>query len=122
MLLDQETTFDRVSRDYLRCITVAFGFSEFIIKTVKGMNANIAINRQLTRQVKLLSGVRQGCPFSPTQFALCIEPLCRLVRDNSSNSGININSIGTFKICNFPDDTKFILQNQTDRENDANKK
>lgn len=118
MLLDQEKAFDRVSRDYLHAILDTFGFPDLIKKAVKAMyastTANIAINGQLSRKIKLQSGVRQGCPLSPTLFAMCIEPLGNLIRNNPSYTGIRIPDMGAFKISKFADDTTFFVLNQND--------
>jgi hypothetical protein len=83
ILLDQEKAFDRVSRKYLHAILEKFNFPPLIRNAIKAMyaetTANISINGQLTSAVPLNSGVRQGCPLSPTLFALCIEPLGNLI-------------------------------------------
>lgn len=120
MLLDQEKAFDRVSRDYLHVVMNRFGFPDTIKNAIKALYANttaqIAINGQLSRQINLQSGVRQGCPLSPTLFALCIEPLGNLIRNNDSFLGIRIPNAGIFKISKFADDTTFILANQNDHD------
>ena len=120
MLLDQEKAFDRVARDYLHKIIETTNFPPLIRKAIKAMyastTANINVNGQLSRTVQLLSGVRQGCPLSPTLFALCIEPLGNLIRTNTLYKGIHIPNSGTYKISKFADDTTFIVKDQEDHD------
>jgi hypothetical protein len=66
--------------------------------------------------VPLNSGVRQGCPLSPTLFALCIEPLGNLIRSNQNYSGIKISESNSYKVSKFADDTVFFVKDQNDHD------
>ena len=120
MLLDQEKAFDKVSREYLHQVLEKANFPPLIRKAVKAMyastTANININGSASRTVNLLSGVRQGCSLSPTLFALCIEPLANLIRNNQRFKGLQIPNVGSFKISKFADDTTFIIRGQQDHD------
>ena len=120
MLLDQEKAFDRVSRQYMHQVLTKFHFPPQIIKAVEAMYANtyanISVNGFPSRTLDLRSGVRQGCPLSPTLFALCIEPLGNLIRQNTEFTGIKIPGIGQYKLSKFADDTVLFLNNQTDHD------
>jgi hypothetical protein len=35
-----------------------------------------------------MSGVRQGCPLSPTLFVMCVEPLANMVRAHRHYKGL----------------------------------
>ena len=120
MFLDQEKAFDRVSRDYLHRVLEKVNYPPLIRNAIHAMYArttsNITINGQLSRTINLLSGVRQGCPLSPTLFALCIEALGNLIRSNPEFIGCDIPRAGQFKISKFADDTTFIISNQQDHD------
>lgn len=58
----------------------------------------------------------QGCPLSPTLFAICIEQLSTLIRKNPDYFGINISRIGQCKFSKFPDDTIFFVNDQKDHD------
>jgi hypothetical protein len=77
--LDQAGAFDRVDREYLFNLLEAFGFPNNIITGIKLLytkaTAVAKINNQLTSEIPLTRGVRQGCPLSGLLFALSIEPL-----------------------------------------------
>ena len=118
LFLDQEKAFDRVSRDYMHQVLKEFGFPPLIINAILAMysttTANISINGQMSKTIDLKSGVRQGCPLSPTLFALCIEPLGNLIRAQVDFTGINIPGVGQFKISKYADDTVFFVNDQKD--------
>ncbi len=118
LLLDQEKAFDRVSRDYMYQVLKEFNFPPLIINAVLAMysntTANISINGQMSKTITLKSGVRQGCPLSPTLFALCIEPLGNLIRQQQDYTGINIPNVGQYKISKYADDTIFFIDGQKD--------
>lgn len=120
ILLDQEKAFDRVSREYLHAVIEKFNFPPKIKNAVKALyavtTANISINGQLSTAVPLKSGVRQGCPLSPTLFALCIEPLGNLIRTNQNYTGISIPGVNSYNISKFADDTVFFVNDQRDHD------
>ena len=119
LFLDQEKAFDRVDRQYLFKVLEAFNFPPLIINMIKQIyaktSARISINNQLSKKFDLLSGVRQGCPLSPTLFALCIEPLANLVRRHKQIKGLVYpNLTDPLKVSMFADDTFFIIKDQKD--------
>ena len=118
MLLDQEKAFDRVDRNYMHKVISQFNFPDRIQQLIKAIynttSAKITINGKLSRTITLCSGVRQGCPLSPTLFALCIEPLGNLIRQDRFYKGITIPNVGTFKLSKFADDTTFFIRDQQD--------
>lgn len=110
LFLDQEKAFDRVDRLYMAKTLKAYNIPENIRTWVSllysNTPANISINNQLSSPVYLKSGVRQGCPLSPSLFALTIEPMANAIRKNPAIKGIPIPN-GTAKIQMFADDTIF---------------
>ena len=117
LFLDQEKAFDRVDRDFMHKILEKFNFPPFLRDLIKSIYnetpARLSINGKLTRSISLHSGVRQGCPLSPTLFALCIETLGNLIRDNVNIPGIEVPNVGIFKLTKFADDTTIFINNTT---------
>lgn len=61
------------------------------------------MNGYLTQPIKLERGCRQGCPLSPTLFALFIERLAQEIREDPEIKGISIGD-NEYKISLFADD------------------
>lgn len=112
--LDAEKAFDRVSWEYLFLVLERFGFSESSINSIKTLysapTARVKINGRLTDRIKLERSTRQGCPLSPTLFALYIEPLAQAIRESSNIHGIVIDSREQ-KIALYADNVLLYLSN-----------
>lgn len=92
--LDAEKAFDSVGWEYLYRVLARFGFKEDFIKCIKALYsspaARIRVNGHLSQTIYLERGTRQGCPLSPTLFALFIETLAQAMREDSEIKGIMI--------------------------------
>ena len=93
--LDAEKAFDSVRWEFLYLVLRRFGFNEKVKGCLKSLynlpTARIKLNGNLSKTVALEKGCRQGCPLSPTLFALFIEPLAQSIRENVEITGIYIN-------------------------------
>ena len=76
---DVKAAFPSLSHDYLfhllEHINMPLSFRTAIRRLYEGNTHQLLLKGQLFPSVTLLSGVRQGCPLSPTLFALAIDPL-----------------------------------------------
>ena len=83
-----------------------FQFNKNVIQTIKALynkpTARIQINGSLSGPIELERGCRQGCPISPLLFALFIEPLSQMIRQNDQIHGVSL--AGENKIAMFADD------------------
>ena len=66
------------------------------------------MNGHLSQTINLERGTCQGCPLSPTLFALFIEPLAQAIREDSEIKGINIRE-EELKTCMFADDVLLFI-------------
>jgi len=90
--LDAEKAFDRVNWKFLFATLSKFGFGSTFINWIKILykspNARVRTNDQTSPSFSLQRGTRQGCPLSPSLFAIFIEPLAMAIRQNQHIKGI----------------------------------
>lgn len=72
--------------------------------------ATIMTNNLISQNFTLHRGTRQGCPLSPSLFAIFIEPLAAAICQNNNITGIRTNKV-THKISLYADDVLLFLQN-----------
>uniref|UniRef100_A0A3B3I4T3 Reverse transcriptase domain-containing protein n=1 Tax=Oryzias latipes TaxID=8090 RepID=A0A3B3I4T3_ORYLA len=112
--LDAEKAFDRVNWKFLIAALHKFGFGESFINWIKILyhnpNASVRTNKQTSNRFFLGRGTRQGCPLSPSLFAIFIEPLAAAIRQNESIKGIKTKH-SHHKISLYADDILLFLSN-----------
>lgn len=110
--LDAEKAFDSVGWEYLYRVLARFSFKDGFIKCIRALyfspTARIRVNGHLSQTIHLERGTRQGCPPSPTLFALFIEPLAQAIREDSGIKGTMIRG-EEHKICMFADDVLLFI-------------
>ena len=111
--LDAEKAFDKVNWTFLFTTLRKFGFGESFIHWVTTLytspKATVVTNGITSPSFTLHQGTRQGCPLSPSLFAIFIEPLAAAIRKNSKIKGIQAND-SQHKISLYADDLLLYLQ------------
>ena len=114
MAVDAEKAFDRLEWSYLYKVLEVYDFPiKFInmIKTIyKAPKAQVYTNGILSDPFPLSRGTAQGCPLSPSLFALAIEPLAQKIRQTEQIKGISIGK-KQYKLSLFADDLLLYLNN-----------
>lgn len=78
--------FDHVSWPFLLKTLNKFGFGPNFIKWIQLLytapQSVVRVNECISQAFELGRGTRQGCPLSPLLFALSIEPLAQMIRED----------------------------------------
>ncbi len=86
--LDAQKAFDRVSWRYLLQTLKRFKFGPNFIDWIQTLysspQAAVRVNGYRSERFTLQQGCRQGCSLSPLLFAISIEPLAQLIRDDNN--------------------------------------
>lgn len=85
-------------------------FVDWIQTLYSSSQVSVRVNGYRSARFKLERGYRQGCPLSPLLFAISIEPLAHLIRDNDEIKGILTGS-EEHKISLYADDVLLYLTN-----------
>ena len=92
--LDLKSAYDRVSRPVLWQILQRLGLHGSMLQAVKGLydTATVAvrINGRCGEPLESVSGVRQGCPLSPTLFGIFADGLHRFLQAVAAADGLAI--------------------------------
>ena len=90
--IDFKDAFHKIAHIYLFMILQEYGISDHFCSRLQKIYADatstLILNGHKSTPIKILSGVRQGCPLSMLLFALCINPL--LINLDKKLKGINI--------------------------------
>lgn len=92
--LDAHMAFDSIEWQYLYAVLAKLGFGDTFRAWVRLLYteplARVRVNGTLSREFQLRRGTRQGCPLSPTLFALALEPLAAWIRMDPMMWGIDL--------------------------------
>ena len=112
LLIDFEQAFDSLNFTYIREVLKRYNFGETYISwfnlIYNDVTSCVVNNGCMSEFFKLHRGCRQGDPWSPYLFVLCVEPLSQAIKNEKDINGININDI-IYKIGQYADDTFILL-------------
>ncbi len=114
--LDAQKAFDCVSWQFLFQTLLRLNFGPNFLKLIKTLYSNpqasVIVNSSRSQAFSLERGCRQGCSLSPLLFAICIEPLAQLIRDDKNIKGITIGK-EEHKLSLYADDVLLYLSDPT---------
>ena len=111
---DQFKAFDRVEHAWLMQVLEAFGFGPDFLQWVKvlytNLKSSVIVNGHISLEFDFARGVRQGCPFAPLLYVLCIEPFSNRIRRNPNIKGLSLpGDDRECKLTQYADDSTLIL-------------
>ena len=122
--LDAQKAFDSVSHDYLIKVLETYGFPPEFIAVVKVLYANlqatVQVNGFLSKEFRVLNGVKQGDALSCGLFVLAIDPLVRNLISNIHIEGVSVPVnpmvVEEIKVLSYADDITIISSNSNLQE------
>lgn len=109
--IDLEKAFDRVDHGFLWLTMEKFGFPIQFVNCIRNLyskaSSKVLYNGLLTKNIRMKSSVRQGCPLSMAFFILYIEPLIRKI--SSSIKGCFIDN-SFCKVIAYADDINIFIR------------
>lgn len=110
--IDQEKAFDKISQPYIFEILKAFNIPNSLFKWIQLLylkpSSKIQINNSYTKSIRILSGIRQGCPLSMALYVMGAEILNRLVKQNLNIIPYKIGKQSIY-LTQYADDTCFCI-------------
>ena len=84
LLLDFRRAFDTMSHTFILRTLHRMGFPVWVSNMVSALLTDVwvfpTLSKRTDHKIKILKGVKQGCPLSPLLFVLCLEVLLDKVR------------------------------------------
>lgn len=123
IFMDFQKAFDKVDHDSIIDVLKKFNFGPNFINMVKmlytDVESRLNINGELSEPIKVLGGVRQGCPLSAYLFICVLELLASRLREDQDIKGITApGDTRNNKMSLFADDAAAFV---TDVENQIQK-
>ena len=115
--IDYAKAFDRVQHakiiECLKNINVDYRDIRLITNLYWEQKANVRVEQDMSDEVNIKRGVRQGCVLSPTLFNLYTETIFRYISNMKGVTvgGRNINNL------RYADDTVLLAENEADLQN-----
>jgi hypothetical protein len=92
--LDADKAFDKIQYPFMIKVLEKSGIQGPYLKIMKAIQSkpvfNIKLNGEKLEAIRLKSGMRQGCSFSPYLFNIELEVLARAIREPKEIKGMQI--------------------------------
>lgn len=90
--LDVEKAFDRVEHSYILALLKYMNFGSRFLTALRALymppKASVKVNGHISSSFSVARGTLQGCPLSPLQFTLAIEPLAEALQNEARVQGV----------------------------------
>lgn len=94
--IDFEKAFDKVQHDKLKQILIEKNINSKDLQIIKclywNQTAQIKVDEELSEDIMILRGVRQGCVLSPMLFNIYSEAIFKETLREHENEGIKVNN------------------------------
>ena len=118
--LDLKSAYDRVSRPVLWQVLQRLGLHGNMLQAIQGLygSATVAvkINGQQGLPLVSVSGVRQGCPLSPTLFGLLADGLHRFLQPAAAADGLAVGPDLMVTDLGYADSDKTVVMEMTGQQ------
>lgn len=92
LAIDAEKAFERLGWSFLKETLIQWGLGAVMIDKIMTLyqhpTAKIRANSNLSGEIMIANGTRQGCPLSPILYILIMEHLLNAIRANKDIQGI----------------------------------
>jgi hypothetical protein len=109
--IDFQSAFDNIAHEYLYNILEEYGIpahTRYLVRTIYSRATSmVQINGSHSSPVHIHSSIRQGCPMSSLLFALCIDPLLRIL--HKQLNGIRIGRKQKLVVTAYADDVTIFI-------------
>ena len=114
IFVDQKKAYDMLNRDFIYKVLEKMNIPKILINIIKSTQVNsrtkVLFNSTSTNEIKVLSGVPQGCPLSPLLYILTFQTLTDHYSKHLS-AGIDDQ-----RILKFADNTLFLVNNDLEKQ------
>jgi hypothetical protein len=120
LMLDFAKAYDSLDRDFLLAMLAAKGFPPKFCRMIRTMHTGTTVkflaNGSLSGELKVTSGIRQGCPLAPLLFIIAVDLLYDVLVGDESIVGIALTSAAGCRpltVAGYADDTAIYIANAT---------
>jgi len=83
LTLEFQEAFDMISHQYIFAILRSYGFSNWFVERITGKYEEavywVQINGHIAGPIPIHCSIRQGCPMRVMFYAMCVDPLLRIL-------------------------------------------
>lgn len=115
MTIDQQKAFDKINHNYIFKVMKKMKIPENIIKWItilyKDTKCQINVNGKDTMPIKIINGIKQGCPVAMQLYTISQVPIIMKINKNENIEGIKLENT-ELKINQFADDATYFVTNE----------